>query len=159
MKKGKISKGAYALTVVNILILLFSLFCLWKIRQTWKQINAAELPTYREAENETLEIELPSGKQVNVFFGKKAAEVEACYLTSSREDIISVICAVKAYSAQYDITFPRETADMIGEYRLHVFLYRIGYKPEQTGDAAIDYIEDHRWYVNAFSRLLGMLGL
>ena len=65
--------------------------------------------------------------------------------------MIAVLCTAKAYCDQNNISVSRKNIDLIGEYRLHVFLYQIGYKREQTGNADIDYIQDHRQYVNIAS--------
>ena len=161
MKAKKHSKRIYFLTFLNIGILIMVLFCLWHLRQTLELINTTELPAIPETETDTdtVTAELPSGNTARIYFGKNAFKVKDCSSAASREDMIAVLCTAKAYCNQNNISVSRKNIDLIGEYRLHVFLYQIGYKREQTGNADIDYIQDHRQYVNIASRLFGIFGI
>ena len=104
-------------------------------------------------------MQLPSGKNVDLHFRENNVEVSDSYVCNNMEDCYAIVLAIKSYAQSNGIEIVRSNTDLVGELRLHNFLYRIGYKQNETGDADLEYICDRRWYVNVASRVIGWTGL
>ncbi|MBQ7347651.1 MAG: hypothetical protein IJW55_06805 [Clostridia bacterium] len=144
--------------ILNILLFLGSLLFMLQTSYNFKRINE-KVPSFYYIEASTATVQLPSGKLVNLHFRENNIEITDSYECKSIEDCYAIVFAIKAYARDNDIEIVRSNADMAGELRLHNFLYRIGYKPDETGTADLEYICDTRWYVNVASRMIGWTGL
>ena len=142
----------------NILIFLGSLLCLLQTNHNFKKINAI-FPSFYYIEDSTALVELPSGTLVDLHFCHNNVKIEDSYKCKNIEDCYAVVLAIKCYAQSHDIEIVRSNTELVGELRLHNFLYRIGYKQNETGDADLEYICDRRWYVNVASRVIGWTGL
>ncbi len=119
--------------------------------------RCAIIPSDSFARMEGDRLTLSSGKEVKIRIGESAAWVADSYLYT-KEEIYEILSFVKGYALEkgYDIT--RKDAELVGEFRLHQFLYEIGYKEEQTKDLDLEYKADSRWYVNVASKIIGWCG-
>ena len=99
------------------------------------------------------------GQTVDLHFRENNVEVSDSYACNNIEDCYAVVLAIKSYAQSNGIEIVRSNTDLVGELRLHNFLYRIGYKQNETGDADLEYLCDRRWYVNVASRVIGWTGL
>ena len=104
-------------------------------------------------------MQLPSGQIVDLHFRENNVEVSDSYTCKNIEDCYAVVVAIKSYAQSSGIEIVRSNTDLVGELRLHNFLYEIGYKRNETGDADLEYICDRRWYVIVASRVIGWTGL
>ena len=154
MTKGKRS----CLWIFHILLFLGSLASLLQTKRTIEQINAINSSFYY-IEGSTASVQLPSGEIVDLHFQGNNVEILDSYACNNIEDCYAIVFAIKAYAQENGIEIARSNTDMVGELRLHNFLYRIGYKQTETEDADLEYICDRRWYVNVASRVIGWTGL
>ena len=154
MTKGKRS----CLWIFHILFFLGSLACLLQTNRNVEQINAIN-PSFYYIEGSTASVQLPSGEIVDLHFQGNNVEVSDSYVCNNIEDCFAVVLAIKSYAQSSGIEIVRSNIDLVGELRLHNFLYRIGYKRTETEDADLEYICDRRWYVNVASRVIGWTGL
>lgn len=154
MTKGKRS----CLLIFHILLFLGSLACLLQTNRNVEQINAIN-PSFYYIEGSTASVHLPSGEIVDLYFRGNNVEVSDSYVCNNIEDCFAVVLAIKSYAQSSGIEIVRSNIDLVGELRLHNFLYRIGYKRTETEDADLEYICDRRWYVNVASRVIGWTGL
>ena len=154
MTKGKRS----CLLIFHILLFLGSLACLLQTNRNAEQINAIN-PSLHYIEGSTASVQLPSGQTVDLYFRKKNVKVSDSYVCNNIEDCYAIVLAIKSYAPSNGIEIVRSNTDLVGELRLHNFLYRIGYKRTETEDADLEYICDRRWYVNVASRVIGWTGL
>ena len=154
MKKGIRS----CLLIFHILLFLGSLVCLLQTNRNIEQINAIN-PSFHYIEDSTASVQLPSGQILDLHFRGNSVEVSDSYSCNNIEDCYAVVLAIKSYAQSHGIEIVRSNTDLFGELRLHNFLYRIGYKQDETGDADLEYICDRRWYVNVASRMIGWTGL
>ena len=154
MKKGKRS----CFLILNILFFLGGLLCLVQTNHNYKRINEF-IPSFYYIEGSTASVYLPSGQIVDLHFRGNNVEVLDSYACNNIEDCYAVVLAIKSYAQSNGIEIVRPNTDLVGELRLHNFLYRIGYKQNETGDADLEYICDRRWYVNVASRVIGWTGL
>ncbi len=102
---------------------------------------------------------LQDGGVVIIQFGSKSARVMNAYLYADEQSILEIIQFIRMYASEQGLEIERGNSELYGEYRLHTILYSIKYKPSQTKDADLDYIEDERWYVNVCSKLIGWCGI
>ncbi len=109
---------------------------------------------YKE-ENGKVYLSLNNEKQVVMKFGENDVSIEQSYLYSKTEEISYILSFVKYYLSEIGYEMKRDDSELIGEYKLHTFLYNIGYKQKQTGTLNWDYGYDKRWYVNVASKILG----
>ncbi len=146
-----------AIAITNSILLIITLFCLIRSWQTINTIDNAQVQVYEENSDKVL-VTLSGEKAVSLCFGEKQVSV---YPTQgiSKKDATVVVQFIKAYAEQNNIEITRSTVVLIGEYRLHTLLSNIRYKPEHTDTADIDYIRDSRWYVNAASTVIGIMGI
>ena len=154
MTKGKRS----CLWIFHILLFFGSLACLIQTNRNAEQINAIK-PSFYYIEGSTASVQLPSEQMVDLHFREKNVEVSDSYVCNNIEDCYAVVLAIKSYAQSNGIEIVRSNTDLVGELRLHNFLYRIGYKRTETEDADLEYICDRRWYVNVASRVIGWTGL
>jgi hypothetical protein len=154
MTKGKRS----CLLIFHILLFLGSLTCLIQTNRNNKQINAIN-PSFYYIESSTALVQLPSEQTAGLHFRETNVEILDSYKCRSMEDCYALVFAIKSYSQSHDIEIVRSNTDMVGELRLHNFLYRIGYKQSETKNADLEYICDRRWYVNIASRVIGWIVL
>ena len=154
MTKGKRS----CLWIFHILLFLGSFACLIQTNRNAEQINAIN-PSFYYIEGSTASVQLPSGQSVDLHFRENNVEVSNSYVCNNIKDCYAVVLAIKSYAQSNGIEIVRSNTDLVGELRLHNFLYRIGYKRTETEDADLEYICDRRWYVNVASRVIGWTGL
>ena len=154
MTKGKRS----CLLIIHLLLFLGSLACLLQTNYNFKRINEF-IPSFYYIEGSTASVYLPSGQIVDLHFRGNNVEITDSYECKSIEDCYAIVFAIKSYARENGIEIVRTNTDLVGELRLHNFLYRIGYKPDETGTADLEYICDRRWYVNVASRVIGWTGL
>ena len=151
-------KGFIVLTVINLLILLISVLCLIGTAVNNEKINAiGKNFTYRE-EGETVILKLKNGKETTMQFGKESVKVWKSYEASEKDSSVEIVSFIRWYANLKGYEVKRENTELIGEYRLHNALYRLGYKREQTGDSDLDYEKDKRWYVTEISKIIGWCG-
>ena len=156
MKKRR---SLIVLTIVNILILIMSIYCLIRTTQNCKFINSnASEFVYEEYENGKVILTLEEEKRITLQFGNSSVKVVQSYQATSREESISVMLFIRYYTRQKGFKVHRSNTQILGEYRLHNLLYTVGYKRAHTGDADIDLVKDKRWYVNVLSSVWGWIG-
>lgn len=156
MKKRR---SLIVLTMVNILILIMSIYCLIRTTQNCKFINSnASEFVYEEYENGKVILTLEEEKRITLQFGNSSVKVVQSYQATSREESISVMLFIRYYTRQKGLKVHRSNTQILGEYRLHNLLYTVGYKRAHTGDADIDLVKDKRWYVNVLSSVFGWIG-
>ena len=156
MKKRR---SLIVLTIVNILILIMSIYCLIRTTQNCKFINSnASEFVYEEYENGKVILTLEEEKRITLQFGNSSVKVVQSYQATSREESISVMLFIRYYTRQKGLKVHRSNTQILGEYRLHNLLYTVGYKRAHTGDADIDLVKDKRWYVNILSSVWGWIG-
>ena len=156
MKKRR---SLIVLTIVNILILIMSIYCLIRTTQNCKFINSnASEFVYEEYENGKVILTLEEEKRITLQFGNSSVKVVQSYQATSREESISVMLFIRYYTRQKGLKVHRSNTQILGEYRLHNLVYTVGYKRAHTGDADIDLVKDKRWYVNVLSSVWGWIG-
>ncbi len=150
-------KAVVGLAFFNVLLLCISVFCAWRTHQNNERINrAARAFRYTETAGEVI-LTLTDGQTAHMIFGATAVRITDSHrYTDSMHELLLF---VRAYGAEHGYTFERANTDLLGEFKLHALLYRIGYKRSQTGDLDWDYGRDPRWYVNAASSVIGRCGL
>ena len=148
------------LTVANILFLIMSVCCLIWTTKNNQIFNSIEKDfSYEEYENGKVILKIKSGKKITFIFGSNSVKVISSYQISSREESASIIMFIKEYAKRKKIEVVRSNTTCIGEYRLHNYLYKFGFKRKETANADIDYIKDRRWYVNVASTFIGWVGI
>ena len=123
MTKGKRS----FLLIFHILLFLGSLACLLQTNRNIEQINAINSSFYY-IEGSTASVKLPSEQMVDLHFREKNVEVSDSYVCNNIGDCYAIVLAIKSYAQSNGIEIVRSNTDLVGELRLHNFLYRIGYK-------------------------------
>ena len=154
MKKIK----KYCFVILSGILCLIALTFFLLTERNVRILNDAD-PSYYYKERSAVSVHLPSEKTVDLIFRDNHTKVKSSYEFESIAECYSIVLAVKAYAMRNEIEITRSTTEMVGELRLHNFLYEIGYKPNETGDSDLEYIRDRRWYVNVASRLIGWAGL
>ena len=156
MKKRR---SLIVLTIVNISILIMSIYCLIRTTQNCKFINSNTSEfVYEEYENGKVILTLEEEKRITLQFGNSSVKVVQSYQATSREESIFVMLFIRYYTRQKGLKVHRSNTQILGEYRLHNLLYTVGYKRAHTGDADIDLVKDKRWYVNVLSSVWGWIG-
>lgn len=147
-------------TVVNLMLLILSCYCLIMTTQNNKIFNSTNTDfDYKEYGNGKVVLSLEEEKKITFIFGKNSVKVVDSYQATSKRDSISVMMFIRYYAEKKDYVVLRSNTQIIGEYRLHNILYTFGYKREQTSDADIDFVGDRRWYVNMVSSVCGWIGI
>lgn len=153
-------RSLIVLTAVNVLILVMSIYCLIRTTQNSKFINSFNSEfDYEEYENGKVVLTLEEEKRITLQFGNSSVKVVQSYQAASREESVSVMLFIRYYTHQNGMKVHRSNTQILGEYRLHNFLYTVGYKRAHTGDADVDLVKDRRWYVNIISSVLGWMSI
>jgi len=109
-------------------------------------------------DTEIITYKLQSGKEKDIRFGETAVViVDSTDLT--RKERIEVLCFISHCLKEKGIACTRTIQNMEGELVLHTFLCRINYKTDQTKDTDLEYTKDRRWYINAATTVMQILGL
>ena len=110
---------------------------------------------YRE-ENGAVFLAVDEG-EVQMRFSENSVKIYESYRYDSA--VYEIVAFVRQYSEEKDYGISRENAELVGEFKLHNWLYSIGYKREQTQHSDIEYTADSRWYVNWASKFIGWFGV
>ena len=143
------------LTIINVVMLVISILCLIGTSINNKIINSIDREfTYRKENGKTvLELE---GTEVVLQFGKDSVKVVNSYVIENKETQLQTVLFIRKYLSKQT---PRQTTDLLGEFRLHNALYRLGIRRQQTGESDLDYIKDKRWYIDVVGKILGLMGI
>lgn len=142
--------------VCNVIMLCISIFCTVRTHNNNERLNQAERD-YTSIEQDG-EVELTFGGEcVRMVFGSSAVRIYDAYRHTGF--LYEILLFVREYAEKHGYEIQRKNTELIGEYKLHTVLYRIGYKRERTGDLDWDYVKDERWYVNVVSSVIGWCGL
>lgn len=156
----KPNKGFIVLTIVNLILLILILIGYIETSENIKIFNSTEDAfDYEEKEKGEVELALTKGKRVTIVFHKTNAEVEGAYCYTDKPDLIKIIRFIRYYCERHEVEIARCNSDLWGEMRLHTFLYNVGYKRAQTGNANIEFEKDERWYVGVAGSILGWIGI
>ena len=103
-----------------------------------KIVNSVDLNfKYREENGKTV-LELEE-KEVVLQFGKESVRVVNSHVRENKETQLQTVLFIRKYLGEQT---PRQTTDLLGEFRLHNALYRLGIKRQQAGESDLDYIKD-----------------
>ena len=140
--------------IITIILFVFSLICLLKTEKIKREINKSRIEfTYSESDDGTVSLRALGGRKINMRFGERSVRIEKSYREKDTAEQTYVIMFILYFAKSKGIEIQNDFTDMLGELRLHNFLYGIGYRNENTADADLDYNGDGRWYVNLFSKL------
>jgi hypothetical protein len=153
MKKIK----KYWLLILSSILFLISLLFFLLTNRNVKILNDMN-PSYYYKERSSVSVMLPSDEIAVLYFRNNHAKIKNSYRYDTISDCYAMVMAIQSYARQHDIEITRSLTEMVGELRLHNFLYEIGYKTDETGDADLEYIQDRRWYVNVASKMVGWMG-
>ena len=156
-KKG--GKLAVVILVLNMLIFLGSVLCFLGTYLNYTKLNNLDRNYDYRVQDERMKLELSNGNVVEMRFAAKSVRVYDAYKYSDRDSVMEILYFVREYAKENDRQIERTNAELVGEFRLHAALYTVGYQRVQTKDLDWDFVEDTRWYVNAFSELIGRYGL
>lgn len=158
MKKAK--RCIVIITVINLIILILLTLCMLRITEMHRAINAAgDEFQYTETESGEVTLDLGDHGIATMRFGRDGVSIGEAHLFDNPDCLPKVLRFVKYYAAQEGYGISRSNLELIGEYRLHTILFKIGYKPEQTETLNWDFDEDPRWYVNTASSVIGWCGI
>ena len=113
---------------------------------------------YAEESGGKVKLELSSGKQAVMRFGKTAVCVYDCYLYDNA-DAAEILLFVRRYGWENGVTFARKNTELLGEFTLHKVAYKAGIRREESENLDWDYGKDSRPLVNALSKAIGYAGL
>ena len=140
--------------VIGIILFALSLIVLIRAEDVKSEINKSGKDfTYTESYSGVVTLKAAGGEDIYMQFGERSVKIEKSYLNKDSATQTHVIRFIFYFAKAKGIVIQRQFTDMLGELRLHNFLYRIGYKSENTADADLDYDGDDRWYVNIISKL------
>ena len=146
-----------SLTAMMSMMLLSG--CAVRGQENQKKINAKqENFIYREIDETEVILTLSNGKERTMLFGETSVKVKNTYEVKEKKDIKEIVLFIRWYADQKGYKVTRKDEDIIGECRLHNYLYELGYKKEQTRDSDLEYDKDKRWYVAVISKMIGWLG-
>lgn len=176
--KSKKRKGSWigAITLINALFLLVGILCwtgtylrnetlnecLCKEHNHQSFEKVCSFMGYNLEPNKKKDVvifQLENGTRVELEFGESSVKIVDSYRISTLEEQTKIILFVQSVLDEHGKEMTRDLTDYIGEYRLHCILYELGYARDQTKDVDLEYGDDPRWYVNLFSRLIGLLGI
>lgn len=135
------------LTLVNFIVNLH-------IIQTFKGQAYSDYDTG----SETITYKLQSGKEKTIRFGESTFVIVGSRDLTKKERF-EILCFVSHCLKEKGIPCTRTIQNMEGELVLHTFLCRLNYKTDSTENADLDYAKDRRWYVNAATTVMQILGL
>lgn len=144
--------------ILSIILFILSSFCFYQTSKNVQFLNEQNSSFYH-MNGSNVCINLSSGKRVSFALRDNVAIVYDSFQCDTKEDCIKVVLAIKEVAKKKELLISRANSDLIGELRLHNFLYKLGYRTNHTKNADLEYIKDHRWYVNAASRLIGWMGI
>ena len=154
MKKRGIIAAA-----INLFLLFAAIFCMAKTCGNNRRINSVCTEfRYAEESGGKVKLELSSGKQAVMRFGKTAVCVYDCYLYDNA-DAAEILLFVKKYGAENGVSFARKNTELLGEFTLHKAAYNAGILKERSKNLDWDYRKDSRPIVNALSKAAGYAGL
>ena len=157
---SRIRKFILAMTGVNLIILICFTVCMFRISEMNRSINAAGNEfEYTETESGEVTLDLGAYGIASMRFAKDGVSIRESHLYDNPECLPKVLRFIRYYAAREGYEIARSNTELIGEYRLHTLLYKIGYKPDQTENLNWDFDEDPRWYVNTASAVLGWCGI
>jgi hypothetical protein len=158
--KQKLRKWLFAISIsLNIILFVVGLFsCIWTTENN-RIFNSFSDVFYYTEKNGKVELTLNEEQTVSMKFGKESVKIYDSYLADTREDSLYITLFVRKYAEGKGYEVTKTNTEMLGEYSLHNFLYNGNFKRDQTADADLDYAADRRWYVNAFSTVIGWLGM
>lgn len=157
---SRIRKFILVMTGVNLIILICFTVCMFRISEMNRSINAAGNEfEYTETESGEVTLDLGSYGIASMRFAKDGVSIRESHLYDNTECLPKVLGFIRYYAAREGYEIARSNTELIGEYRLHTLLYKIGYKPDQTENLNWDFSEDPRWYVNTASAVLGWCGI
>ena len=157
MKKFKMSKEVW-FVIISVILCWVSLTFFLLTDRNVKLINDIK-PSFYYIDTSNAGILLPSEQSVHLKFRNNHVKIKDSFQYQRIEDCYTIVMSIKNSANESGIEITRSNTEMVGELRLHNFLYRIGYKPDETGDADLEYIKDRRWYVNIASRWIGWTGI
>lgn len=143
--------------IASTVLLFLSLFCLARALKTINQFEHMKPQDYSE-KGRTVAVIVPSERTYLISFRKNDVKINHC-MGSTYQDAVALVAFIKGYANQDNLSIPRSTIELIGEYRLHTMLSNMGYQREHTSVVDLDYVQDRRWYINTLSTLIGVLGL
>ena len=146
------------LTIINVTVFIFALLCFIGTGINNKIFNSIESFTYRETENGVVFV-TENGQEVPIQFSGQGVRVLQTKQKTGRKEGLEIVRFIREYAKKNGYAFQRTNTGLYGEYRLHVILYRLGYKRKQTGVADLEYGKDKRWYVERISKLIGWVGM
>ena len=146
------------LTVINVTVFILALLCFIGTGINNKIFNSIESFTYRETEKGVVFV-TESGKEIPMQFDEQSVRVLKTKQKIGREERVEIVRFIREYATRKGYSLRRTNTELYGEYRLHLILYRLGYKRKQTGDADLDYDKDKRWYVERISKIIGWVGV
>ncbi len=142
-----------------ILSIMLCSSCAVKGIENQKKINAKqENFIYREINETEVVFRLTNGKETTMQFGERSVKVKNAYEANERAEGIEIVLFIRWYADRKGYKVTRKNEDVLGEYRLHNYLYELGYKKEQTRDSDLEYDKDKRWYVAVISKIIGWCG-
>lgn len=148
------------LTAVNLIILILLAVCMLRIGEMHRAINAAgDEFHYTETESGEVRLDLGDHGIAIMKFSKDGVSITDAHFFDNSVCLPKVLGFVNYYAAREGYEITRSNVELIGEYRLHTILYKLGYKPEQTETLNWDFSEDPRWYVNTASSVIGWCGI
>ncbi len=152
-------KEVLLLLILSVLMLCGSIVCAVLTKKNNDEINQTAKEFKYEEQTDKVILTLTDGRNVRMVFGNEAVKILNSYTYADLKSSFEILLFVREYGAKKGIVFERANTELIGEFKLHSILYRLGYRREQTGDLDWDYTKDKRWYVNAASRVIGRSGV
>ena len=146
------------LTVINVAVFILALICFIGTGINNKIFNSIESFTYRETQNGVVFV-TENGQEIPIQFNEQNVRVLNGKQKIRRKESVEIVRFIRVYAKKNGYEFRRTNTELYGEYRLHVILYRLGYKRKQTGIADLEYGKDKRWYVERISKIIGWVGI
>lgn len=151
-------KWIWIFILINVTILMGSIFCLIMTRQNVRFINQERASIFSSAKGNSLTVSIADGKNFELIFSDKAVKIKNSYL-ANKEECMALALAIRTFSEEEGIAIVRTNSEIYGELRLHNMLYSLGIARKHTRDCDVDYIADSRWYINSMSKLIGWMGI
>ena len=145
-------------TKIVLTVVIVAVLCFIGTGINKKIFNATEKFTYQETEKGVVFV-TESGKEIPMRFNAQSVSVLKTRQKIGRQESVEIVRFIREYATRKGYSLRRTNTELYGEYRLHLILYRLGYKRKQTGDADLDYGKDKRWYVERISKIIGWVGV
>lgn len=131
MKQGRSGRKAVAvLAVFDVVLLCVSIFCMLRTPRNNQKINQEERAFQYSETSDKVVLTLKSGREACLVFGESSVRVLNAY--RHEEEKHELLVFVRDYAAEQGYQFRRLNTELLGEFRLHTLLYRVGYKRAQT---------------------------